>query len=479
MDLIPLISWLKEVHFDLLQLLPLYDTHGGASPYAPVSSCALNPIYLNLNDLPNAKRSDKREEVLSRLSELNPLPRVDYALVDQLKTAFLDDYVLNEGEEFFQSRSFEQFVCSQSWLKPYALYKALSSLSGTSDWKKWKQQWRDPSGNWDRLYEDHRQMLDKHCLIQYFCALQMGEVKKFADSEGVLIKGDCPILIGKESADVWADRSLFKVDYRAGAPPDYYNPDGQDWGFPLYRWEAHVAQGFAWWKNRLAALEPFCHLYRLDHVVGFYRIWAKWSEGKSGFIPEDSSVWISDGESRLKILLESSDLLPIGEDLGTVPKEVKKSLKHLGICGTKVLRWETEASGKYIPFEEYEPLSMSTLSTHDSETLASWWKTHREDARNFSLFMGWEDESELTFARHLHVLKACHATPSLFHINLIQEYLSLFDELSHSDPADERINTPGVDSADNWTYRLRPTIEEIRSHQELQKVMQEISSIRS
>lgn len=475
-DLIPLITWLKEIKFDVLQLLPLYDTHGQSSPYSPVSAYALNPIYLSLKNLPNASGTPGRRKILEELSRLNLSPRVNYSLIHHLKTGFLDDYVLSEGAMFLKEKDYQKFVLSQSWLNTYAVYKALSSLSGTTNWEMWKEEWKNPGSHMDSLAAEHRQLVEKYSLIQYFCWRQLSEVKSHADSAGVLIKGDCPILIGRESADVWADRTLFKLDYSVGAPPDYYNPEGQDWGFPLYDWNSHANEEFSWWKNRLRALEPYCHLYRLDHVVGFYRIWAHWGRNENGFIPEDPSIWISDGESRLRALLADSDLLPIGEDLGTVPREVKRSLKHLGICGTKVLRWETrqEDQSQYIPFEEYEPLSMSTLSTHDSETFASWWKTHREEARNFSRFMGWNEEAELTFDRHLQILKACHSTPSLFHINLIQEYLSLFDELSHPDPADERINTPGVNSALNWTYRLKPTIEEIRSHQELNQVMRAI-----
>jgi len=465
----------------VLQLLPLYDSQGDPSPYSPVSAFALNPIYLSLNKLQNFDHSAIRRGLLSSLRSFNSNPRVDHKGIYQLKMEYLNDYILTEGNDLLNEESYQQWYRkSRDWVLPYALYKSLAELSGTVDWEIWREEWKNPRGQWEALYEKYRPLMEKHCLVQFLCHRQMKEVKNFADASGILIKGDCPILISRKSADVWANRHLFKLNYRAGAPPDDFNREGQDWGFPVYAWDSQSDALFSWWKNRLAALEPYCHLYRLDHVVGFYRIFALWNEDgtdRSGFIPEDHSLWISGGESRMKALLEASCMLPIGEDLGTVPEEVKTSLNSLGICGTKVLRWEKrqDNSDIYLPFEEYTPLSMSTVSTHDTETLAAWWKTHRKDAQAFSQLMGWNEYDDLTYDRYFQILKACHTTPSLFHINLIQEYLGLFKPLVFEDLNRERINTPGGSTEENWTYRTKPTIEEIMEHQGLREAMSELS----
>ena len=481
-DLIPCISWLKKIGFDVLQLLPINDTHGKSSPYSPVSAHALNPIHLSLNKLPNANRTNKRTAILQELLSLNCLKRVDYPSINRLKEEFLEDYYRTEWGNFHTNTDFRQFLLSHQWLKKYALFKTLASLTDTLDWSNWKEEWKNPENHWDELFIEHAEQMNKYYLIQFFCFQQMEKVKRFADSLGILIKGDCPILIDKESADAWAFKQLFKLNFRAGAPPDYYNPEGQDWGFPLYNWDTIANDDYQWWKSRLETIKNLYHLYRLDHVVGFYRIWATWTEEEnnhSGFFPADSSIWIEEGEKILKTLLQSSSLLPIAEDLGTVPDEVKHSLKLLGICGTKVIRWEKQKDDetKFIPFEDYNPISMTTLSTHDSETFASWWQTHQEEAARFSLFMGWTYETTLSLDHHIKILKKSHSTPSLFHINLIQEYLSLFDTLVSDNLDDERVNVPGTNLETNWTYRTRITIEEICIHQNLENIMKYISGL--
>lgn len=480
LDLISCIDWLKSIDFNVLQLLPINDTHGRSSPYSPVSAFALNPIYLSLISLTRASQTKKRERLLKELSDLNRLPRVDYASVHQLKEEFLDDYYETEWELYAQNSDFLEFIKNNSWLESYTLFKALAYSSGTLSWSQWKEEWKNPGDNWGKLLDEHRCQIQRSQLVQFLCFKQMTEVRQYADARGVLIKGDCPILISLESADVWSQRHLFHLELSAGAPPDYYNSEGQDWEVPVYNWPAMEAENFKWWKQRLQAVESIYHLYRLDHVVGFYRIWVCKTDGEQkscGFLPADPSVWIPHGEKILKMLLDSSHLLPIGEDLGTVPDEVKSSLKKLGICGTKVLRWEKTEEPPYIftSFDQYEPVSMTTVSTHDTETLVGWWRSHHKEVKSFISFMGWQEEEKLTFEHHLEILKASHSTPSLFHINLINEYLALFDTMVSSDPSEERINTPGTLSDKNWTYRMKMTVHQMSEDQKLTKVMKILS----
>ena len=142
---------------------------------------------------------------------------------------------------------------------------------------------------------------------------------------------------------------------------------------------------FRWWKQRLKVVEKFYHIYRIDHVVGFFRIWGiekgkKAAEGS--FFPPDQTLWAGQGTELLEMMIDATTLLPMSEDLGTIPKEVYPILKNLGICGVKVVRWQTK-EGRYIPFSEYEPLSMTTLSTHDMDTLELCWKKYPSEAVPF------------------------------------------------------------------------------------------------
>jgi 4-alpha-glucanotransferase len=300
----------------------------------------------------------------------------------------------------------------------------------------------------------------------------MEKVRAFATSLSFFLMGDLPILLSPDSADVWKERSFFRLDLSAGAPPDLYNTFGQKWGFPLLNWDVVRKDHFSWWKRRLSVIEKCYHMYRIDHVVGFFRIWAI-PEGKEPtdgyFIPTDASLWFKQGQEILEMMIDSSPLLPIAEDLGTIPEEVYPILKNLGICGIKVLRWQGG-----IAYSEYEPLSMTTVSTADMEPLSLWWEKYPNEAQDLCKFKNWDYEESLSQSRRMEILQDAHSTTSLFHINPLQEYLALFPELVWDNPLDERINIPGTLLPINWTYRLRPYLEELTQHTPLSEAIEKI-----
>jgi 4-alpha-glucanotransferase len=311
--------------------------------------------------------------------------------------------------------------------------------------------------------------MEFHSFVQYLCFQQLERVKKYAEEHHVWLKGDIPILINRESADVWFHQHLFLLDFAAGAPPDMFNEEGQKWGFPLYNWNAAKEQNYEWWITRLQTAEHFYHLYRIDHIVGFFRIWAipLHAPAKEGyFYPSEEKEWLPQGEQIMRMMLTNSSMLPIGEDLGVVPPQVRSLLKSLGICGTKVMRWERrwETDQGFIPPETYLPESMTTVSTHDSDTLTLWWQRNKEEAILYAGTQGWEYTPELSIQEHADILRQSHHSGSLFHINLLQEYFSLIPGMTWDAPEDERINFPGTVSERNWSYRFRPSIEEIVSH---------------
>jgi 4-alpha-glucanotransferase len=278
---------------------------------------------------------------------------------------------------------------------------------------------------------------------------------------------------------VWLHRKIFDLEYSAGAPPDMFSVDGQNWGFPVYNWDALAKQHYRWWKERLKWASRYYHIYRIDHIVGFFRIWTipRNLDGKSGkFVPEDENLWIDHGQRLIMMMLESNEMLPIGEDLGVVPTTVRECLTTLGICGTKVMRWERkwEEDKRYIPAQEYPIISMTTVSTHDSETLQQWWQMNPQEAQDYAIFKGWHYQPVLSREYHQAILWESHHTASLFHVNPLQEYLALIPGLTQPHLEDERINVPGIVSKKNWTYRFKPSLEELTSNSTLKHCIQEI-----
>jgi 4-alpha-glucanotransferase len=466
LDLIPMIDWCASLNMDVIQILPINDSGNDPSPYNALSACALDPIYLSLADLPGAAID---RDIFSSLTRL---PRIDHRTVRSEKLKVLRKYF----EEHLRKQETEEFMRKNRWVQTYALFKAYKDEYGETSWEEWPEEAKAPT---PFGYVDKREAVAFYCFVQLLCFEQMRKVKAYASSKNILIKGDIPILLSPDSADVWSERRLFDLSLAAGAPPDFYNPKGQYWGFPLFRWQVMRDAHFVWWKERLDVAAEIFHLYRLDHVVGFFRIWAipkgkKPTEGH--FVPHNLALWPNQGREILEMMIDSSPLLPVAEDLGTIPDFVRPILKKLGVCKTCVMRWERYWHGdrSYIPFDRYEPLSLTTVSTHDSEPLVIWWKNHPDEAALMAQLKGWHYTPILTFEQHLSLLRDSHHTASYFHINLLQETLSLFPELRWPNLNDERINIPGTTLPTNWTYRFRPTVEEIVSHQGLREAFRTI-----
>lgn len=475
LDLLPLIPWCKEIGFDIIQLLPLNDTGHETSPYSALSANALNPIHLSLSQLPF---NESLSPLLDEGKNLNRTERVDYRDVHHFKESYLRKYYHVAAPYIQKEKEYQDFIeTNRSWLQGYALFKTLRILTQWQSWENWKPELKDPSQNMiNTLVHQYREEVDFHIFLQFLCFLQLRQVRAVAQKNGLFLKGDIPILINRDSADVWLNRSLFTMQYSAGAPPDAYSREGQKWGFPIYNWQAAEQTDYSWWKFRLKYATQFYEVYRLDHVVGFFRIWAiplplKGTDGQ--FIPENTKEWIPQGNKIMRMMLENSSMLPIGEDLGMVPHEVRNCLQSLGISGTKVMRWERKWTDDqtYIPINEYLPASMTTVSTHDSETVTQWWRDQPEEAKEYAKEKGWNYSPQITERQLFHILYDSHHTSSLFHINLLNEYLALVPGMTRSQPDDERINIPNLVSDRNWTYRFIPSVEEMISNPQLKNLM--------
>ena len=413
-----LLPWLKKTGFNVIQLLPINDSGDDISPYNIISAHALNPSLLP-------------PESLKPLNKKDP------------------DF------QAFQKKS-------TYWLKPYCLFKTLKEKNGNKafwDWSKKEQSYNN------FLYTQHQEKAIAYAHTQYLLHKEMRALQEEASSLDILLMGDLPILISPDSVEAWLYPALFDKNYCAGAPPDYYAKEGQCWGFPLHRFDTMQKDNFTWWKERLRTASAYYNLYRIDHAVGLFRLWAiaKGKKATEGFfIPEKRSIWLQQGRIFLKALLEGSSLLPIAEDLGVIPPEVRSTLIEDGIPGTKVPRWERywDAGGGFIPLKDYPVCSLTTVSTHDSQTLKEWWFE--------------QNNKTLDQATLFKILRESHQSSSLFHINLLGEYLALFKELVYNDDKLERINIPGHINNTNWCYRTKPFLEELIEHKELLHMMQKM-----
>lgn len=430
LDLIPLIDWCQKVGLNIIQLLPLNDTGPIISPYSPLSAFALNPIYLSMSPI-------APEDSLKPLQELTQEEQIPYEKILELKEKILRDSFKKNFLAVSKKPDFQKFFIHNFWLYNYARFKILKERYHWKPWKDWPEK------------EDEIDPLDieYHTYVQYLCFSQMEAVKKYADEKGVMIKGDIPFLITLESADAWEHPDYFLLDLSAGAPPDQYNEEGQNWSAPIYNWDEKFDDILDWWRIRLQVASNFYHLYRLDHVVGLFRVWAI-PEGSlpvlGYYIPEDEQKWIVQGRKILEAFLKTTSMKPIAEDLGIVPDEVREVLKELGIPGTKVMRWEKD------PVYQYPSSSMTTVSTHDTETLLDWL------------------QGEASYDVIRKILFKSHHSSSQYHINLLHEYFSLIPNFSRKN---ERINIPGKVLDTNWRYRFRPSIEEIKINNDLEKVI--------
>lgn len=481
LDLIPIIEWCKQVGFDVIQLLPLNDSGSDSSPYSALTAMGLHPIYLSLWALPYIHEFHDLELLLEPLRKCNSSQRVAYNQVRRNKEKVLKIYFERFFERISKTHEYQDFIIKNHWVTGYALFKAIKDSQDQKAWFHWDSALQNPDGKLiSSLTHKFANEVNFYTLLQYLSFSQWAQVKKAAEDHGVFIKGDIPILINRDSADVWLERNNFNLDFAAGAPPDHYSDEGQYWGFPTYNWDYQATHHYDWWKRRLHVAQTLYHLFRIDHIVGFFRIWAipEGKKAKEGFfLPADQAKWIPQGEKILHMMLHTSSMLPIGEDLGVVPDEVRACLAHLGICGTKVIRWERRwhEDRSYIPVTEYPPLSMTCVSTHDSTTLEQWWRNGGEEVTTYAASKGWTLTDTLDKDKQLEILNDSHRSASLFHINLLQEYLALFPELVWENPDDERINIPGIVLDENWTYRFRPTINEIVHHKGLKEIMQGLS----
>ena len=283
-------DWLASTGQNILQLLPVNDTTvcGGnedSYPYNCVSVFALNPIYADMSQLPALSKATRNSYYNKEREALNAEPTVRYAKVYRLKINYLRELFAEICRDVIAGEGFRAFEQEQQqWLRPYALFRFLSSRLHSNIWD-WTEYPRYESSTLERVVEEYPDAVYEmqfHSYVQYLLYTQLREAHDYANSRGVALKGDIPIGVAPNGVDVWCDSSQFNLSVSAGAPPDMFAADGQNWGFPTYNWDVMASDGYAWWRRRLQYMSNFFDAYRIDHILGFFRIWEIPRTAKSG-----------------------------------------------------------------------------------------------------------------------------------------------------------------------------------------------------
>ena len=283
-DLKKMVDWAASTGQGILQLLPIndttmFDTWEDSYPYNPNSTFALHPQYINLP----AAGVKEDEEYKTLQAELNSLDQIDYEKVNRSKIALLKKAFSKTFKKISATEGYRNFIDrNSSWLLPYAAFCVLRDQNGTPDFSKWKGYAKYSKKKIAEFCTANQTEIDFWCFVQYHLDRQLSEVCDYAHSKGVIFKGDLPIGISRTSVDAWVYPELFNMDSQAGAPPDAFSADGQNWGFPTYNWEKMSQDGYAWWKARLAKMSEYFDAFRIDHILGFFRIWEIPLRSKSG-----------------------------------------------------------------------------------------------------------------------------------------------------------------------------------------------------
>ncbi|WP_302749961.1 4-alpha-glucanotransferase [uncultured Prevotella sp.] len=282
-DLKMMIDWVAETNQRVLQVLPINDTTSthtwtDSYPYSAISIFALHPQFADFRQLPEIKDKKKAREMEALRKELNELKQIDYERVNNTKTDYLRIIFKQEGEAVMKGEDFKMFVKeNEHWLVPYAQYCHLRDSFGNVDFSSWKghEQWHEA---------DRKKLTDPkskeyadvafYYYVQFVLDRQMRAAHEYAMARGVILKGDIPIGVNRNGCDVWHEPQYFNLNSQAGAPPDAFSINGQNWGFPTYNWQRMIDDGCEWWIRRFQNMAKYFDAYRIDHVLGFFRIWA-------------------------------------------------------------------------------------------------------------------------------------------------------------------------------------------------------------
>ena len=281
-DIKVLVDWALKTGMKLIQILPVNDTVANNTwvdsyPYAAISVFALHPIYLNLFEMGKLKNAKRNQYYIEKRDQLNELEEVDYEKVMETKWGYSTELYQQDGAKTLASADFAKFLkANESWLPVYAMFAYLRDKYKTPDFSTWKtyqtvtdQQIAAFTKKGSKNYEG----IGYYYFLQYHLDKQLKDASKYAREKGVVLKGDIPIGIYRNSVDAWVSPQLYNMESQAGAPPDDFSITGQNWGFPTYNWDEMAKDDYAWWKMRLQKMTDYFDVFRIDHILGFFRIW--------------------------------------------------------------------------------------------------------------------------------------------------------------------------------------------------------------
>eukprot|EP00282_Hemiselmis_andersenii_P005405 CAMPEP_0114134328 /NCGR_PEP_ID=MMETSP0043_2-20121206/14095_1 /TAXON_ID=464988 /ORGANISM="Hemiselmis andersenii, Strain CCMP644" /LENGTH=864 /DNA_ID=CAMNT_0001227953 /DNA_START=33 /DNA_END=2623 /DNA_ORIENTATION=+ len=464
LDLKKVADWCSKTGLQIIQILPINDSGEDPSPYSASSSFALHPSYVTPIAVAGYYSSKMGLDMsgitgwaTSLVEKLNHNKKIDYARVLGEKQKIMDAiYDLVGRDQILADPGFQEWLsASESWVKVYAAFK-VQLVKEKSFNNKWFDTscWSKGVSETEAIVSHHSEDYDKVVRVyftQYHLHLQLLEASKYAESLGVAIKGDIPIGVTRCSSDVWAEPNLFKLDMNCGAPGD---PE-QNWGFPPYNWGEMHRDGCLWWKRRLRHMDQYFHAYRIDHVLGFFRMWEIPQRGGGGKYNPSSGLREA-GLKNLRAIQTASSMLICGEDLGNVPDEVPPVLLELGICGLRIQRWCDGQTWKY-PY-----LCVGASSCHDCSPCRLWWNEEWGGAEgwyNYFVGKGQCPGGPPDWISQKIVKMHCEGT-SLLTINPIQDYVDMWQKLRSPDPKQDMINRPGhTDGC--WTWRCHLRIDDL------------------
>ena len=507
-DLPKLGNWCVANDLKIIQILPINDTTShfdwrDSYPYNAISAFALNPIYLNLNQL-----GIKEDAAFKRTrTMLNGKDSVDYPKVLKAKWKFFQIAFEQQWETLKNSNDFQQFIKeNEDWLPDYARFCANRDGNGT----------------------------EIHLFLQYHCDMQLREAVKVLHDKGLLLKGDIPIGVNPEGVDVKSHPDLFNLDVQVGAPPDDFAAEGQNWGFPSYNWAAMAKDGYAWWQRRLQVMARHFDAYRIDHILGFFRIWEIQKTAKSGllgyfspalplsveeienqcfnfivskhskkgidtlFIPDPNEkdkfiprielqktktyqdlseeqkqtidriyedfyyhrhndFWKQKALEKLPAIINATEMIACGEDLGMIPACVPEVMQQLGIMSLEVQRMPKVFGHPFVQTEDLPENCVYTTGTHDMPTLRGWLAEDRVRTRQFldSLDL---DDRKVTDKTLKKIMEKHQDSPSKWNIYPLQDLLDLDEKNWSTNPMDDQINVP-ANPKNQWKWRMKTPIE--------------------
>ena len=444
------IDFLKKSRQKLWQIFPLGPTGYGDSPYQSFSSFAGNPYLIDFDLLIEAhllSEEDLRDVFFGDNEEY-----IDYGAIYNQKYPLLrkayenfkssDNHEMKENLEHFKREN-------ASWLNDYSLYISLKNHFNGLPWNEWAHDIKNREhGAMEHYRNELADDIEYHNFIQFLFFKQWGDVKRYANENGIKIIGDIPIFVAADSSDAWANPEIFLFDEErkpvkvAGVPPDYFSATGQLWGNPLYNWQKLKETNYSWWVERVRANLSTCDIIRIDHFRGFEAYWA---------VPygDDTAIngqWEPGPGIDLFNAIKSQlgELPIIAEDLGLMTQGVIDLREATGFPGMKILgfAFDSGEENDYLP-HTYTKNCVVYTGTHDNDTLIGWFQKAKEEDRQFARdYLNSRSDDEI----HWDAIRGAWSSVASMAISPVQYFLGLGSEA--------RINTPGV-AAGNWQWRLR------------------------